>query len=583
MNNRQRTRIVTILSMLILILGITLLDFHNSSVSHYAPMKGNILDIRQTHQEVFYSVSSLKKDEGMTTFTLVTDHPVALALNHLKYDHEIYFDDHLVSQNIRQDAPHFDYQYAYKVLTVQETTKITIKGERNYTTSVYVASPQVMSQRIELRTFFFSGYVVIYMMVLFTCLLLYVFNPKEYQFLILMLHALIVLIKVIIKGDLYFLTEFLHVTLSVQYALHVFTGILWTIFPAFVVMSYYRVPLSKYVKIGLALLFAIMLIFGMTMDYSVYAVYMMVLSLPFFIYVIYYGIVHKKPFYLLVTFACIFQGCHSFYMALCGAEVLKYGELSFIFYLVGNGLTGFVLIFMSLHIYSHFKKFKVLNEQKLEYQKISILRGIGHDLKLPLSVIKSSNEILHRYDLEQDQRRVYISRSSDAVKELEMMVDNIGDYIDKSNEGEKIAIHECFDKFSKQFKKKDYPRAIDIEFVENTMDAEIGIDYFSFYRLLFNLVDNAIKYSKEHSRVAIYYEITDKVYIYVKDNGIGMTKEELKNATKPFYRANKARTENGMGLGLAVVKSICEKFDIDLSILSKKNAYTTVILGFEKM
>lgn len=369
-------------------------------------------------------------------------------------------------------------------------------------------------------------------------------------------------------------------TLSIQYGLHVFTGILWTIFPAFVVMSHYRIAVNRGVKISLGLIFTAMLILGVLMDYSVNAVYVMLVSLPFFIYVIYYGIYHKKPFYMLVTFACIFQGSHSFYMALCGARVLQYGELSFILYPVGNGLTGFILIFTAMYVYNHYRTFVMLNQQALEYEKINILRGISHDLKLPLSVIKSSNDIIHHYNLEDEQRKIYLDRSSDAIKELEMMVVNIGHYMDKTMTSEQISIGKSLRKFSKQFQTEDYDGRKRVHFADPSEDALISMDYFSFYRVLFNLVDNAIKYSSKDTEVHVGYDIGDRVSLYVKDQGIGMTKEEIHKSTVAFYRANQARTENGMGMGLAVVKTICEKHGVEIKITSNKNDFTIVRLEF---
>jgi len=580
MSEKNRRLGVTLLFIIILILGIGLLDFYNSSLSHYVQAEHHVVDIRHISKDKLYSISGMGIEDGVTTFEIVTDKPVALAFNHLKYDHSIYFNGRLVSQNIDKTSPNYDYRYAYKVLPLNEPTRVTLTGERNYTTSFYVADPETMDSRIETRTFFFSAYVVIYSLVSLICLALFLLNRQDYQFLILMCHAIIVLIKVVIKGDLFFLTELLHVTLSIQYGLHVFTGILWTIFPAFVVMSHYRIPVSKGIKIALSLIFTAMLILGVLMDYSVNAVYIMLVSLPFFIYVIYYGIYHKKPFYMLVTFACIFQGSHSFYMALCGAHVLQYGELSFILYPVGNGLTGFILIFTAMYVYNHYRTFVMLNEQALEYEKVNILRGIGHDLKLPLSVIKSSNDIIHHYDLEDSQRQIYLDRSSDAIKELEMMVANIGHYMDKTMTVDQISIGESIKKFSKQFQAKDQGGYKRVHFADHTEDALIGMDYFSFYRILFNLVDNAIKYSDRETEVHVDYDIGDRVLIYVKDQGIGMTKEEIQKSTGAFYRANQARTENGMGMGLAVVKTICDKHGVEIKIMSKKNDFTTVRLDF---
>lgn len=583
MNDRSRITLVTFLALVIMVAGVLFLNFYNVSITNYIVANNNVADSMNTLDNELYSLSGIEYDDGITEFKIITDEPRTLALNHLKYNHEIYLDHTLVSQNIDKSKMNYDSRYAYKVFEIKKDTTITLKGRRNYVTSYFVSDSQTMDKKLQTRTFFFSCYAIIYIIVFCGSLILYIKNTREYHFFVLAIHALIVLIKIIIKGDLYFLLDILNITLNVQYTLHVITGIVWTILPAIVIYSYYKIPFTKLMRIIFGCLFVMMFVLGVLMDYSVNAVYIMVISLPMYIYVNYYGIKNKKPFYLLITIASAIQGSHSFFMSLVGAKIFNYGEFNFVVYPVANGLTLFITLFMLIFLYGHMKRVAILDQKELEFKKINILRGIGHDLKLPLSVIKSSNEIISHYEMDDERRNVYFERSADAIEELELMVDNIGAYLDKNNYNETISIFESFERFSKQFKYKNNLNHVSIEFLQNDDDAQIMIDYFSFYRMVFNLIDNSVKYSKKNSKIVIYYEITDKVYVYVKDNGIGMTKEEIKSATKPFFRADAARTKEGMGIGLSVVKSICEKSGATLKIYSKKQEYTTVILEFNKL
>ncbi|MFA6281817.1 MAG: ATP-binding protein, partial [Candidatus Omnitrophota bacterium] len=76
-----------------------------------------------------------------------------------------------------------------------------------------------------------------------------------------------------------------------------------------------------------------------------------------------------------------------------------------------------------------------------------------------------------------------------------------------------------------------------------------------------NLIDNAIKFSKEKSYIIIYAEeIKDKVKIIVEDSGMGIPEKDLPRIFERFYRVDKARSRElgGTGLGLSIVKHIVE-------------------------
>ena len=83
------------------------------------------------------------------------------------------------------------------------------------------------------------------------------------------------------------------------------------------------------------------------------------------------------------------------------------------------------------------------------------------------------------------------------------------------------------------------------------------------------LIDNAIKYSPENSKIKIYFE---KNTIFVKDQGLGISKEDQKHIFERFYRSDKARTRgenSGHGLGLSLAKSICKKCGFLISVESE--------------
>ena len=101
--------------------------------------------------------------------------------------------------------------------------------------------------------------------------------------------------------------------------------------------------------------------------------------------------------------------------------------------------------------------------------------------------------------------------------------------------------------------------------------------------LMTNITENAIKACIDGGKVTLSsaYE-NGKAVIYIEDNGIGMTNEQLAHITEPFYRTDKSRSrkEGGTGLGLALCDTIARVHNAALEFQSERNKGTKVIISF---
>ena len=95
-----------------------------------------------------------------------------------------------------------------------------------------------------------------------------------------------------------------------------------------------------------------------------------------------------------------------------------------------------------------------------------------------------------------------------------------------------------------------------------------------------NLVRNACLYSPAGSELHI---IIEQSKIIIKDHGPGLTKEQLNNIYKPFYRADEHSDIKGFGLGLAIVDWICRQCDWEIAFASELDKGTTVTLDLKKV
>jgi len=106
-------------------------------------------------------------------------------------------------------------------------------------------------------------------------------------------------------------------------------------------------------------------------------------------------------------------------------------------------------------------------------------------------------------------------------------------------------------------------------------NAFLNMDEVSAQRLFGNLISNAIKYNKHGGKMEL--KLTPKMFS-ISNSGIGIKKEQQNRIFERFYRANEY--EGGFGIGLDIVKRVCQKYKIDIEISSTENDLTTIILRF---
>ena len=201
-------------------------------------------------------------------------------------------------------------------------------------------------------------------------------------------------------------------------------------------------------------------------------------------------------------------------------------------------------------------------ESTIETQK-RFIANAAHELRTPLTAIRGSIEVLLRGSLD----------NPSAVKKLSQTIyreiTRLSRLCDKLLDISRLQVYGAPNKVSISITDffKEFISEIEILFKDRKLYYEPGpyakivADPDLLKQALLNLVDNAIKYTKNGDSITIGWELSVKsLKIYVKDNGIGISSEDISHIFEPFYRGkNKAaREEHGTGLGLTAVKSIVE-------------------------
>ena len=97
------------------------------------------------------------------------------------------------------------------------------------------------------------------------------------------------------------------------------------------------------------------------------------------------------------------------------------------------------------------------------------------------------------------------------------------------------------------------------------------------FQVWINLIENAIKFSKQNGKIDIkLIKEKSNIIVTIKDYGIGMSEDELEKIFERFYQIDKSHSEEGSGLGLAIVKRIIELSNGSIRIESKENKGTIV-------
>ncbi|MEH7116307.1 HAMP domain-containing sensor histidine kinase [Neobacillus vireti] len=205
----------------------------------------------------------------------------------------------------------------------------------------------------------------------------------------------------------------------------------------------------------------------------------------------------------------------------------------------------------------------------------------SHELKTPLTVIKSYANLLRRQGLEnKDIAEEAIHAIHTEATRIQKMTDTFLDLANLENEKvleiNKIDLVTLCESILKQLKEV-YKREILLHFEDNPIT--IYADELKIKQVIIILLDNAIKYS--HDKIEIFLEKNrQQTIIHIKDYGIGIPENELDHIFERFYRVDKARSREtgGSGLGLHIAKRIINLHKGNIKISSKEGLGTNVEL-----
>lgn len=205
--------------------------------------------------------------------------------------------------------------------------------------------------------------------------------------------------------------------------------------------------------------------------------------------------------------------------------------------------------------------------KELDTLKSEFVSTVSHDLRSPLTLIRGYATMMDMVGELNEQQRSYVSKIIIGVENMARLVSDLLDLgrieMGVDLEVETISVLDVLEKVTSTLQMQAEQKEIDLilELPKDLPD-HIHVDPALFHQAIYNLVENAIKYTSEGGQVIVRVStgVNDMIF-EVQDTGIGIAAEDMARLFEKFYRgkAREARARVGTGLGLAIVRSIAER------------------------
>lgn len=234
----------------------------------------------------------------------------------------------------------------------------------------------------------------------------------------------------------------------------------------------------------------------------------------------------------------------------------------------------------------------ITKQKKLDDMRKEFVANVSHEIRTPITTIKSYTETLIEGAIYEKELAIdFLNTINEATDRMTLLTDDLLELsrLDNGKISFNFKLYNLYDIVSGCVKQnviianKKNQQIILLEPI-NT-DMEVIVDIGRINQVLNNIISNSMKYTGENADIQIYITEQQKTFIVgVKDNGIGIPKEDIGRIFERFYRVDKARSRamGGNGLGLAIAKEIMVEHGGTIKAYSEQNQGTTMEIIFKK-
>lgn len=227
----------------------------------------------------------------------------------------------------------------------------------------------------------------------------------------------------------------------------------------------------------------------------------------------------------------------------------------------------------------------IFNQRKVDQMKNDFISNMTHEIKTPLATVSLACEMLRDKSITPDpaSQDTYLGIIQNENRRMQMLVETI---LQSSKMGNKnfsltpvdIDLHEIINSVVSSFQVQADSRGGHITQDLQALPSTLYADNLHITNMIYNLVDNALKYSPQHPDIIIRTRSTaDSILLTIQDHGLGIDKENQKHIFEKFYRVNTGNVHDvkGFGLGLNYVKQVVELHHGTITVDSKLGEGTT--------
>ncbi len=247
-------------------------------------------------------------------------------------------------------------------------------------------------------------------------------------------------------------------------------------------------------------------------------------------------------------------------------------------------LTAALIIILLVYVYSIYT---IIQQKKFSELQRDFINNMTHEFKTPLSSILLASESLSKQEMVQENAKLqtYTSIIINQSYKLNSHIEKILNIAKNDSSGlslkpQKIILLPFIQEIADTIKQKNENMTVDIE-IENHLS--VMADEFHFTNIIYNILDNSIKYCETEPTVRISaYKDSKGLYLKFKDNGMGIPSKNIPHIFEKFYRVPNKKNEevNGFGLGLFYVKKVVQQHNWKISVENNADKGITITLFF---
>lgn len=237
----------------------------------------------------------------------------------------------------------------------------------------------------------------------------------------------------------------------------------------------------------------------------------------------------------------------------------------------------------------------VFRQKRFSEMRNDFINNMTHELKTPISSISLASQMLNDKSVKKSEQMINHLGGviNDESKRLRFLVEKVlqMSMFDRKNNAifkmKELDINELIDGIANSFSLRVEHTGGKIYTEVEAIDSAVFVDEMHFSNVVFNLMDNAVKYSKPDTPLNIYLRTWNpeegKVSLSIRDTGIGIKKENLKKIFERFYRVHTGNRHDvkGFGLGLAYVKKVIDLHKGNIVVDSEIGRGTTFTITID--